>query len=202
MEARTAGIETIYQDLALCEDLDAAANIFLGREPSRRVLRVLPSVDRKLMHSESRAVLDRLDIRIPNPDRPMRQMSGGQRQAVAIARAVSWNARLMIMDKPTAALGPPEQRKVLQLVRALRGAGVPVIMITHNIQDAFEVADRLWVKRRDRPVGERQPNATTASELVGLMASVAGSGDESPAADIEVAINYRLQRTLRAAPAH
>ncbi|MBV9544270.1 MAG: sugar ABC transporter ATP-binding protein, partial [Chloroflexi bacterium] len=143
MEARMAGIETIYQDLALCENLDAPANIFLGREPSRRVLRVLPAVDRKLMHTESRTVLDRLDIRIPNLGRPMRQMSGGQRQAVAIARAVYWNARLMIMDEPTAALGVPEQRKVLQLVRTLRDAGVPVIMITHNMQDAFEVADRL-----------------------------------------------------------
>jgi ABC-type sugar transport system ATPase subunit len=169
MEARTAGIETIYQDLALCENLDAPANIFLGREPTRHVLRVLPAVDRQRMHSEAKDVLNRLDIRIPNLGRPMRQMSGGQRQAVAIARAVYWNARLMIMDEPTAALGVPEQRKVLQLVRALRDAGVPVIMITHNMQDAFEVADRLLVMRRGRLVGERQPSTTSAGELVSLM---------------------------------
>jgi ABC-type sugar transport system ATPase subunit len=173
MEARTAGIETIYQDLALCENLDAPANIFLGREPARRVLRLLPAVDRQRMHSESKEVLNRLDIRIPNLGRPMRQMSGGQRQAVAIARAVYWNARLMIMDEPTAALGVPEQRKVLQLVRTLRDAGVPVIMITHNMQDAFEVADRLLVMRRGRLVGERQPGATSASELVSLMVGAA-----------------------------
>jgi len=169
MEARSAGIETIYQDLALCENLDAPANIFLGREPSRRVLGFLPAVDRRRMHGEARGVLDRLDIRIPNLGRPMRQMSGGQRQAVAIARAVYWNARLMIMDEPTAALGVPEQRKVLQLVRALRDEGVPVVMITHNMQDVFEVADRLLVMRRGRLVGERQPATTSASDLVSLM---------------------------------
>jgi simple sugar transport system ATP-binding protein len=173
MEARTAGIETIYQDLALCENLDAPANIFLGREPSRRVLRVLPAIDRQRMHTEAKDVLNRLEIRIPNLGRPMRQMSGGQRQAVAIARAVYWNAQLMIMDEPTAALGVPEQRKVLLLVRALRDAGVPVIMITHNMQDAFEVADRLLVMRRGRLVGERQPSTTTASELVSLMVGAA-----------------------------
>jgi ABC-type sugar transport system ATPase subunit len=169
MEARGLGVETIYQDLALCENLDAPANIFLGREPSRRVLGFLPAIDRRLMYSESRGVLDRLDVRIPNLSRPMRQMSGGQRQAVAIARAVYWNARLMIMDEPTAALGVPEQRKVLQLVRALREEGVPVIMITHNMQDAFEVADRMLVMRRGLLVGERTPAATTSSDLVGLM---------------------------------
>lgn len=173
MEARTAGIETIYQDLALCENLDAPANIFLGREPSRHVLGILPTVDRQRMYEESRSVLNRLDIRIPNLGRPMRQMSGGQRQAVAIARAVYWNARLMIMDEPTAALGVPEQRKVLQLVRTLRDAGVPVVMITHNMQDAFEVADRLLVMRRGRLVGEREPATTSASELVSLMVGVA-----------------------------
>jgi ABC-type sugar transport system ATPase subunit len=173
MEARTEGIETIYQDLALCENLDAPANIFLGREPSKRVLGVLPAVDRQRMHSEAKDVLNRLDIRIPNLGRPMRQMSGGQRQAVAIARAVYWNARLMIMDEPTAALGVPEQRKVLQLVRTLRDAGVPVVMITHNMQDAFEVADRLLVMRRGRLVGELQPRTTTPSDVVGLMVGVA-----------------------------
>jgi ABC-type sugar transport system ATPase subunit len=125
------------------------------------------------MHTEAKDVLNRLEIRIPNLGRPMRQMSGGQRQAVAIARAVYWNAQLMIMDEPTAALGVPEQRKVLLLVRALRDAGVPVIMITHNMQDAFEVADRLLVMRRGRLVGERQPSTTTASELVSLMVGVA-----------------------------
>jgi simple sugar transport system ATP-binding protein len=177
MEARAAGIETIYQDLALCENLDAGANIFLGREPVRRALGVLPSIDRTRMLRESRRVLEQLDVRIPGLARPIRQMSGGQRQAVAIARAVYWNARLMIMDEPTAALGVPEQRKVLALVRTLRERGVPVIIITHNIQEVLTVADRLVVMRRGKKVAERQASATSSNELVGLMVGAAGSGE-------------------------
>jgi simple sugar transport system ATP-binding protein len=168
-DARDAGIETIYQDLALCENLDAGANIFLGREPVRRLLGVLPAVDRPRMLAESRRILGQLDIRIPGLTRPIRQMSGGQRQAVAIARAVYWNARLMIMDEPTAALGVPEQRKVLALVRTLRERGVGVIIISHNLQDVLDVADRIVVMRRGRAVGERQAAETNTSDLLGLM---------------------------------
>src|SRR5207248_10038550 len=127
-EARNAGIETIYQDLALCETLDAGANIFLGREPVRSSLRVLRTIDRRRMLDESLRVLSQLEIPIPRLARPISQMSGGQRQAVAIARAVYWNAQLMIMDEPTAALGVPEQRKVLALARTLREHGVGVII--------------------------------------------------------------------------
>jgi ABC-type sugar transport system ATPase subunit len=168
-EARDAGIETIYQDLALCENLDAGANIFLGREPVRRVAAVLQAVDRRRMLVESRRILDQLDIRIPGLARPIRQMSGGQRQAVAIARAVYWNAQLMIMDEPTAALGVPEQRKVLALVRTLREHGVGVIIISHNLQDVLDVADRVVVMRRGRAVGERQVADTNTGELLALM---------------------------------
>jgi ABC-type sugar transport system ATPase subunit len=168
-DARDAGIETIYQDLALCENLDAGANIFLGREPVRRLLVVLRAVDRRRMLDESRRILDQLEIRIPGLARPIRQMSGGQRQAVAIARAVYWNARLMIMDEPTAALGVPEQRKVLALVRTLRERGVGVIIISHNLQDVLDVADRVVVMRRGRAVGERRVAETNTGELLGLM---------------------------------
>jgi simple sugar transport system ATP-binding protein len=168
-DARDAGIETIYQDLALCENLDAGANIFLGREPVRRVAGVLTAVDRRRMLDESRRILGQLDIRIPGLGRPIRQMSGGQRQAVAIARAVYWNAQLMIMDEPTAALGAPEQRKVLALVRTLRDHGVGVIIISHNLQDVLDVADRVIVMRRGRSVGERPVAETDTSELLGLM---------------------------------
>ena len=168
-EARTRGIETIYQDLALCENLDAPTNIFLGREPMRKVLGFLNQVDRKRMLTESESVLDRLDIHIPNLRRPIEQMSGGQRQAVAIARAVYWNASLMIMDEPTAALGVPEQRKVFELVRTLRDQNVPVLMISHNMQDVFAVADRAIVMRRGKKVAERAIDATTSDELVSLM---------------------------------
>ena len=168
-EARDAGIETIYQDLALCENLDAGANIFLGREPVRPMLVVLRAVDRQRMLVESRRILDQLDIRIPGLARPIRQMSGGQRQAVAIARAVYWNAQLMIMDEPTAALGVPEQRKVLALVRTLRERGVGVIIISHNLQDVLDVADRVVVMRHGRAVGERQVADTNTSDLLALM---------------------------------
>src|SRR6266700_3433840 len=149
LEARRRGIETIYQDLALCDNLDASANIFLGRE--------------------SRQVLDQLDIRIPELRSPIRQLSGGQRQAVSIARAVYWNARLMIMDEPTAALGVPEQLKVLELIRTLRNQGVPVILISHNMQDVFAVADRVIVMRRGSKAGERKISETNENEVVGLM---------------------------------
>jgi simple sugar transport system ATP-binding protein len=173
--ARAAGIETIYQDLALCENLDAGANIFLGREPVRSVLGVLRAIDRRRMLDESRQILSQLDIRIPRLARPIREMSGGQRQAVAIARAVYWNAHLMIMDEPTAALGVAEQRKVLALVRTLRERGVGVIIISHNLQDVIDVADRVVVMRRGRMVGERRVIDTDTSELLGLIIGAEGS---------------------------
>ncbi|MBX5450964.1 ATP-binding cassette domain-containing protein [Thermogemmatispora sp.] len=169
MEARRRGIETIYQDLALCENLDAPANIFLGREPTRRRWGLLKELDEHYMLQETRRVLEQLDIHIPDLRQPIRQLSGGQRQSVAIARAIYWNARLMIMDEPTAALGVAEQHKVLELVRTLRARGVPVILISHNMQDIFAVADRVVVMRRGQKVGERRIAETTSNELVGLM---------------------------------
>jgi len=169
MEARQRGIETIYQDLALCDNLDASANIFLGREKMRRQLGILKVLDRPYMLRESRKVLDQLDIRIPELRSPILQLSGGQRQAVSIARAVYWNASLMIMDEPTAALGVPEQLKVLELIRTLRNQGVPVVLISHNMQDVFAVADRVIVMRRGSKAGERKISETTENEVVSLM---------------------------------
>jgi simple sugar transport system ATP-binding protein len=169
LEARKLGIETIYQDLALCENLDASANIFLGREPLRRRLGLFRELDSGYMFREAHKILERLDIQIPDLHRPIRQLSGGQRQAVSIARAVYWNARLMIMDEPTAALGVPEQLKVLQLIRILREQGVPVIVISHNLQDVFATADRVVVMRRGKKVGERAIAETDNNEIVGLM---------------------------------
>jgi simple sugar transport system ATP-binding protein len=172
LEARNLGIETIYQDLALCENLDATVNIFLGREPTRPLFGFFKQIDRQHMLHESQTVLDRLDIKIPNLQRPIQQMSGGQRQAVAIARALYWNARLVIMDEPTAALGVPEQRKVHELVRTLRGQGVPVIIISHNLQDIFAVSDRIVVMRRGKKVGDLVAAQTSGDELVALMVGV------------------------------
>ncbi len=169
LEARRRGIETIYQDLALCENLDASANIFLGRERMRHQLGILRVLHRSFMLRESRQVLDQLDIRIPELRNPIRQLSGGQRQAVSIARAVYWKARLMIMDEPTAALGVPEQLKVLELIRTLRDQDVPVILISHNMQDVFAVADRVIVMRRGSKAGERKVSETNENEVVSLM---------------------------------
>ena len=169
LEARRRGIETIYQDLALCENLDASANIFLGRERMRHQLGIFRVLHRSFMLRESRQVLDQLDIRIPELRNPIRQLSGGQRQAVSIARAVYWDARLMIMDEPTAALGVPEQLKVLELIRTLRNRGVPVILISHNMQDVFAVADRVIVMRRGSKAGEVRISDTNENEVVGLM---------------------------------
>ncbi len=169
--ARDAGIETIYQDLALADNLDVGANVFLGREPATRLLGLLPRVDRRRMREAAHEVLETLEIDIP-PSKltePVRNLSGGQRQAVAIGRAIFWKARLLIMDEPTAALGVPEQRKVRELVHRLRGQGVAVIYISHNLQDIMAVADRILVLRRGRKVGELARAEATGDEIVRLM---------------------------------
>jgi ABC-type sugar transport system ATPase subunit len=169
-EARDLGIETIYQDLALAENLDASSNIFLGREIKHRYLGgLVKTLDRSKMREESSQILDRLDIRIPSLGQQIRNLSGGQRQAVAIARTIYWNAKMVIMDEPTAALGVAEQRKVLRLVRTLADQNVPVILISHNMQDVFAVSDRIIVMRRGRKVGELLAAKTTPDEVVSLM---------------------------------
>jgi simple sugar transport system ATP-binding protein len=144
----------------------------------RRQLGLFKVVDRAHMLEEAGRVLDQLDIHIPDLRRPIRLMSGGQRQAVAITRAIYWNARLVIMDEPTAALGVPEQRKVLALVRTLRDRGVPVILVSHNMQDILAVADRAIVMRRGRQQGERIISQSTGDELVSLI--VGATRDEAP----------------------
>ncbi len=169
-DARNLGIETIYQDLALAENLDVSSNIFLGREIKNRYLGGLfKTLNRNKMRDESAEVLDRLDIIIPSLAQQIRNLSGGQRQTVAIARTIYWNAKLVIMDEPTAALGVPEQRKVLKLVRTICEQGVPVILISHNMQDVFAVADRMVVMRRGKKVGELTASKTTPDEVVSLM---------------------------------
>jgi ABC-type sugar transport system ATPase subunit len=168
--ARDMGIETIYQDLALAENLDVGSNIFLGREIKSRYLGgLVHTVNRPKMRDESAKVLSRLDIIIPSLTQQIRNLSGGQRQSVAIARTIYWNAKMVIMDEPTAALGVAQQRDVLKLVRTLCDQGVPVIIISHNMQDVFAVADRIVVMRRGKKVGERYSKKTTPDEIVSLM---------------------------------
>jgi ABC-type sugar transport system ATPase subunit len=170
IDARQQGIETIYQDLALANNLDVGANIFLGREVQKSYLGgVVRMLDEPHMLRESRVALEGLEIHFPNLQQPIENLSGGQRQAVAIARAVYWDAKLMIMDEPTNNLGVPEQHKVLELIRKLRDQGVPVILITHTLPDVFAVADRLIVMHRGRKVTEKRTTETNTQELVQYM---------------------------------
>ncbi len=168
-EARDSGIETIYQDLALADNLSIGANIFLGREPTKKLFGFLPVLDRSKMAEAAQATMETLDFHVTRLDAPVAAFSGGQRQAVAIGRAIFWNARLVIMDEPTAALGVPEQRKVISLIQSLKAAGKGIIFISHNLRDIFEVADRVVVFRRGENVGERKPAETTSDEIVRLM---------------------------------
>jgi ABC-type sugar transport system ATPase subunit len=170
IDARREGIETIYQDLALANNLDVGANIFLGREVNKDYLGgLVRMLDEPHMLRESQRALEALEIHFPNLQQPIENLSGGQRQAVAIARAVYWDAKLMIMDEPTNNLGVPEQHKVLELIRKLRDQGVPVILITHTLPDVFAVSDRLIIMHRGRKVTEKRTTETNAQELVQYM---------------------------------
>ena len=168
-EARARGIETIYQDLALADNLSIGANIFLGREPKKRLFGFLPVLDRKRMADAAKETMKLLDFHVDRLEAPVATFSGGQRQAVAIGRAIFWNARILIMDEPTAALGVPEQRKVIALVKSLKEQGKAVIFISHNLGDIFAVADRIVVLRRGLKAGERRPDETNGDEIVRLM---------------------------------
>ena len=168
-QARDRGIETIYQDLALADNLSIGANIFLGREPMKKQFGFLPVIDRKKMADAARETMHKLDFHVERLEAPVAAFSGGQRQSVAIGRAMYWNARLVIMDEPTAALGVPEQRKVISLIQSLKAQGKGIIFISHNLSDIFEVADRIVVFRRGENAGERLPKDTTGDEIVRMM---------------------------------
>jgi len=169
-DARQLGIETIYQDLALADNLDVGSNIFLGREPIRRRFG-LNIIDREKMRAVALTSLARLDIDIPPHkfDGPVKMLSGGQRQAIAIGRAIYWDAKLLIMDEPTAALGVPEQRKVVELIHLLKSQGVTIILISHHLHDIFAVADRILVLRRGELVGDQMTKDTDGERIVNLM---------------------------------
>ena len=167
-EAADVGIATIFQELALSENLSIAENVFLGRELVRRVLGV-PFLKRQAMKQKVAELLHTLDAHISDPDAAVGSLSGGQRQAVAISRALNLNARLVIMDEPTAALAVAETRKVLQLIRRLAEGGRAVILISHNMHDVFEVADRIVVFRRGRKIAERRRSETDPEEVVSFI---------------------------------
>lgn len=167
-DAAACGIATIYQELALSENLSIAENVFLGRELVTRVAGV-PFLRRAAMKTRVAALLRELEAHIADPDAPVGSLSGGQRQAVAICRALNLEAKLVIMDEPTAALAVAETRKVLNLARRLADRGCAVVLISHNLIDVFEVADRMAVFRRGRKIAERRRDATTSEEIVSLI---------------------------------
>ena len=170
IEARNAGIETIYQDLALAGNLPVSANIFMGREVKKRYLGgLIRTLDEKYMLAESKKVLDTLDIHFADYGQQIEKLSGGQRQAIAIARALYWQAKLMIMDEPTNNLGVIEQRKVLEVIRKLKQQNVPVILISHTLPDVFAITDRIVVMHRGRKVAEKKTSETDSAEIVQYM---------------------------------
>ncbi len=164
-DAKTYGIETIYQTLALADNVDAAANLFLGRELRTR----LGSLDDGAMESATRKVMGRLNPKFRNFKIPVNSLSGGQRQSVAIARAVHFNAKILIMDEPTAALGPAETAQVRELVAQLKDEGIGIFLISHDIHDVFDLADRISVMLQGKLVGTVDKTKVTKDEVLAMI---------------------------------
>jgi fructose transport system ATP-binding protein len=180
LHARELGIETVYQDLALAPGLDITSNLFLGRE--ERVAGLLGSVFRKLnkrsMQRQAATHMSSLKIGIRSMAQAVETLSGGQRQGVAIARAVSWGRRIVIMDEPTAALGVQESGMVLELIRTVRARGIPVVVISHSLPQVFAVADRIQVMRLGRRVGVGFPTRDTMDGIVAMITGARASEAE------------------------
>jgi fructose transport system ATP-binding protein len=183
-DARRAGIETVYQDLAVAPALDIASNIFLGRElrrhgPLGRGLRML---DKGAMRREAARHFSELKIGVQSISQAVENLSGGQRQGVAVARAAAWARRVVIMDEPTAALGVKETGQVLDLIRRVRERGLPVILISHDMPNVFELADRIHIMRLGRRVAVVTPQTHSLSEAVAIMTGATrGELERSPA---------------------
>jgi D-xylose transport system ATP-binding protein len=170
VHARQHGIETVYQDLSLFDNLSVVANLFAGRElTAPRRTRVLGWLRNRAMTARVAEILAELEVNVPNLHAPVGLLSGGQRQAIAVARAVTFATRLVILDEPTAALGVRETRNVLRLVKRLPERGVSVIIISHNLEQVAEVADRVMVLRRGAKVGEAPPDAEHHDRIVSLI---------------------------------
>lgn len=167
-DARRERVEMVYQDLSLCDTVDVAGNLLLGREPLRRVLGV-PLMDKRKMHADAARMLGDLGIRMASTWLKVENLSGGQRQSIAIGRAVSFDPLVLIMDEPTAALAVAEVDAVLDLIRRVSAKGVSVILITHRLQDLFVVCDRIMVMYEGRNAAERLIGDTNIEEIVNLI---------------------------------
>jgi len=181
-EAANLGIEVVYQDLALCDNLDVVQNMYLGREERDWLFRL----KEPLMEQRTAETLRSLSVTtIRSIRQPVASLSGGQRQSVAVAKAVQWNSKLVILDEPTAALGVAQTRQVLELVKRLGDQGLAVVLISHNLHDVFEVATRITVLRLGRDVGVYEREKTTQQEVVqaitaGIPTKVAGIAETTP----------------------
>ncbi|ODT68265.1 MAG: ABC transporter ATP-binding protein [Pelagibacterium sp. SCN 63-23] len=164
-DAKAYGIETIYQQLAVADNVDAAANLFLGREMTTP----LGTLDDAAMESKAREVMGRLNPNFRRFKEPVKALSGGQRQSVAIARAILFNARILIMDEPTAALGPQETAQVGELIKQLKSEGIGIFLISHDIHDVFDLADRLVVMKNGQVVGEARTEDVSKDEVLGMI---------------------------------
>ena len=164
-DAKAYGIETIYQTLALADNVDAAANLYLGRELKTR----FGTLDDAAMESETRKVMHKLNPNFRRFKEPVVKLSGGQRQSVAIARAIHFNARILIMDEPTAALGPQETAQVGELIKQLKAEGIGIFLISHDLHDVFHLADRLVVMKNGKVVGTAKTTDVTHDEVLGMI---------------------------------
>jgi D-xylose transport system ATP-binding protein len=164
--ATRLGIETVYQDLALCDNLDIVANLFLGREERTVDIPALGPLSEINMESQALTVLRTLDVKVPSVRVPVKTLSGGQRQSVAVARTILRKASVVLLDEPTAALGVAQTRQVLNLIKRLRDQGLSVVVISHNLADVFEVVDRVTVLRLGRKVGTFNIKTTTQEKIV------------------------------------
>lgn len=164
-DAKGHGIETIYQTLGLADNVDAAANLFLGRE----ILTRWGTLDDIAMEAEARKVMGRLNPNFRRFKEPVKALSGGQRQSVAIARAILFNARILIMDEPTAALGPQETAQVGELIKELKKDGIGIFLISHDIHDVFDLADRVSVMKNGQVVGHARTQDVTKDEVLGMI---------------------------------
>lgn len=173
--AKALGVETVYQDLALADNLNVPSNVFLGREVTRGGL-LRWFLDNGGMEKQARSLMGRLKINIPDVRLKVRSMSGGQRQSIAIARCVHFNARVIILDEPTAALGVEETRKVYALIRDMRDAGAAILLISHNLNHVFENCDRITVLKTGRLVGSRRVADTSREEILRMI--VTGTAEE------------------------
>jgi len=169
-DAIKMGIDAVYQTLALADHLDPAANMFLGNELTRNVLGVTLLDNKRMRVETERVLLERLGVTLKSLDAPTESLSGGQRQAVAIARAVYHDdLRVLVMDEPTAALGPQETARTLKLIQTLKEQGLAVILISHSLDDVFEVSDRIHVQRRGQCVGVVETARSNTQEVLGLI---------------------------------